>query len=216
MKLTLYRVIFLVKFREITCIMNIMTRSYQLKRRAEKQGRTRQKIIDAAIDLHQTKGLAGTTIRDIAQRAKVGNVTVYRHFPDEEALVDACSGQYFQRHPFPDVEAWRCIQDASQRLRRGLRDTYAYHRETEPMMTRILSEARDLPVMGPYHAYWQSAVDAIVAAWPAAHRKAPLKAGLALALSFDTWHLLVRRQYLADDQAINLMMRLMGDYPGHE
>jgi len=216
MNLTLYRVNFLFKFRKITFIMKTMTFFFKDTRPTEKQGRTRQKIIDAAIDLHQTKGLAGTTIRDIAQRAKVGNVTVYRHFPDEEALVDACSGQYFQCHPFPDIEAWRCIQDASQRLRRGLRDSYAYHRETEPMMTRILSEARDLPVMGPYHAYWRSAGDAILAAWPAAHRKAPLKAGLALALSFDTWHLLVRRQYLADDQAINLMMRLMGDYPGHE
>jgi AcrR family transcriptional regulator len=214
MNSTLYRVIFLVKFREITCIMKIMTRSYQLKRRAEKQGRTRQKIIDAAIDLHQTKGLAGTTIRDIAQRAKVGNVTVYRHFPDEKALVDACSGQYFQRHPFPDIEAWRCIQGASQRLRRGLRDTYAYHRETEPMMTRILGEARDLPVMDPYHAYWQSAADALAAAWPAsARRRAPLKAALALALSFDTWHLLARTQRLTDNQAIGLMMRLVCDCP---
>ena len=189
-----------------------MTRSYQLKRRAENQGRTRQKIIDAAIDLHQTKGLAATTIRDIAERAKVGNVTVYRHFPDEAALVGACSGQYFQHHPLPDIEAWRCIRNASQRLRRGLRDTYAYHQETEPMMTRILSEARDLPVMDPYHAHWQRAADALAAAWPASgRRKAPLRAGLALALSFDTWQLLVRRQRLTDDQAINVVMRLVGD-----
>jgi hypothetical protein len=35
---------------------------------------------------------------------------------------------------------------------------------------------------------------------------------LALALSFDTWHLLVRVQRLTDDQAIKLMMRLTLDY----
>lgn len=201
-----------VKFRETQCITNIMKRSYQLKRRAESQGRTRQKIVDAAIELHQTKGLAATTMSAIAKRAKVGKVTVYRHFPDEAALVGACSGQYFQRHPFPDPENWRCIQDASERLRKGLSDTYAYHRATEAMMTRVLAEARDLPVMLPYHRHWQRAADVIEAAWPeSVHRNGLLKAALTLALSFDTWRLLVRSQGLTDDQAIELMMRITYD-----
>ena len=189
-----------------------MARSYQLRRRAENQVRTRQKIVDATIELHQAKGLAATTVNDIAKRAKVGKVTVYRHFPDEAALVSACSGQYFQHHPFPDPEDWRSIEDASERLNQGLRDAYAYHRSTEPMMIRVLAEARHLPVMVPYHTHWQRAAEVLAAAWPAsARRKGLLKAALALALSFDTWHLLVRSQHLTDDQATELMMRLMCD-----
>ncbi len=192
--------------------MNTMKRSYRLKRRADSQGRTRQKIVEAAIELHQMQGLAGTTVSDIAARAKVGRVTVYRHFPDEAALVGACSGQYFQRHPLPDPEGWRGIEDASERLRRGLRDTYAYHRATEAMMVRVLAEARDLPIMDPYHAHWQRAVEVLAAAWPPAlRRNALLKAALALALGFDTWRLLVRTRRLSDDQAIELMMRLTRD-----
>lgn len=194
------------------CITNIMKRPYQLRQRAESQSQTRQKIIDAAIELHQSKGLVATSMSDIAERAKVGKVTVYRHFPDEAALVGACSGEYFQRHPFPDPGDWRGIRDASERLRRGLRDTYAYHRATEPMIARVLADARDLPVMVPYHTHWQRAADILAAAWPpAARRKASLRAALALALSFDTWHLLVRGQRLTDDQAIELMMRLTSD-----
>lgn len=189
-----------------------MKRSYQLKQRAESQGRTRQKIVEAAIDLHQTKGLAATSMNDIAERAKVGKVTVYRHFPDEASLVGACSGQYFQRHPFPNPEDWRTIQDATERLRLGLRDTYAYHRATEPMMTRVLAEARDHPVMAPYHVHWQCAAEVLAAAWPiSSKRKAMMKAAVALALSFDTWRLLVREQQLTDDQAIELMTRLTCD-----
>jgi AcrR family transcriptional regulator len=189
-----------------------MKRSYKLKQRAESQGRTRQKIIDAAIELHQTKGLAATTVSDIAERAKVGKVTVYRHFPDEATLTDACSGQYFQHHPFPDPEDWRQVQDPSERLRQGLRDTYAYHRATEPMMTRVLTEASDLPIMVPYHTHWQRAADVLAAAWPASiRRNAMLKAALALAVSFDTWQLLVCSQRLTDDQAIELMTRLTRD-----
>lgn len=195
-------------------IMKSMKRPYQLKRRAESQDRTRQKIVDAAIALHQSKGLAATTVEDIARRAKVGKVTVYRHFPDEVALVGACSGQYFQRHPLPDIEDWRNIGDPPERLRRGLRDTYRYHRETEAMMSRILPEARGLPVMAPYDDHWRRAADILAEPWPASPGgKALLKAGVALALAFDTWQLLARGQGLSDDQAIELMMRLTRDCP---
>lgn len=186
-----------------------MKRPYRLNRRAESQDRTRQKIVEAAIGLHQTKGIAATSMGDIADRAKVGKVTVYRHFPDEAALVGACSGEYFRRHPFPDPEDWRSIKDAPGRLRRALRETYAYHGATEPMMVQVLAEARDLPIMAPYHAHWRHAADILADAWPAATRRDPLlNAALALALSFDTWRLLVRERGLADDQAIELMIRL--------
>ncbi len=189
-----------------------MTRSYQLKQRGERQQQTRQKIIEAAIDLHQSQGLAATTMSDIAERAKVGRVTVYRHFPDEAALINACSGQYFQRHQLPDPEAWRSVQNATERLRQGLRETYAYHKATEAMMARVLPEARDHPVMLPYHTHWNRAADVLAAAWSVtARRKKLLKAALALALSFDTWHFLVRVQRLTDDQAIELMIRLTCD-----
>lgn len=189
-----------------------MARSYRLKQRGQRQQETRQKIVEAAIELHQTKGLAATTMSDIAERANVGRVTVYRHFADEAALIGACSGQYFQRHPFPAPESWASIGDSEERLRLGLRETYAYHRATEAMMTRVLAEARDLPIMAPYHDHWERATDILSAAWPASglHKKL-LKAALALALSFDTWHCLVREQRLTDDQAIELMVRITRD-----
>jgi AcrR family transcriptional regulator len=198
-----------VKFDDTACIMNSMRRSYQLKKRAEARDRTRQKIVEAAIELHQSKGLSATTVGDIADRAKVGKVTVYRHFPDDAALVQACSGQYLRRHPLPDVESWQQIADPMERLQQGLRDTYRYHRETEAMMARVLVEARDLPIMEPYHAHWRRAVEILADSWPATGReKQMLKAGLALALAFDTWHLLARRQGLTEAGAIELMMRL--------
>jgi hypothetical protein len=38
-----------------------------------------------------------------------------------------------------------------------------------------------------------------------------LHAGIALALSFDTWRALTREQGITDDQAIGLMLRLTRD-----
>ena len=191
-----------------------MARSYQLKRRAERQDQTRQKIIEAAIALHQAKGLSATTMSDIAKHAKVGKVTVYRHFPDQEALVGACSGQYFKCHPFPDPEPWRSIPNPTEKLRRALQETYAYHSKTNAMMSRIHAEARDHRVMAPYHSHWQRIADILAASWPLTGRKKEmLRAAFALALGFETWRTLVVVQGLSIDAAAELMLRLACDCP---
>ena len=191
-----------------------MPRTYRLKHRAERQDETRQRIVEAAIELHQSVGPAATTVSEIAERAGVGRVTVYRHFPDEPTLVRACSGLYFERHPLPDPELWHEIPDPVERLRTALRDVYAYHRTTESMFTHVLADARDHEVMTPYHAHWQRAADVLVAPWQArGRRRTLLRAAIGLALSFDTWRTLVRDQGLTDAQAIDVALRLVHDAP---
>ena len=201
-----------VKFHGTACIIIQMSRSYQLKRRAERQDQTRQRIIEAAIELHQTIGPAATTVSEIAERAEVGRVTVYRHFPDEPTLARACSGQYFERHPFPDPNRWRAVSDPVERLRTGLRETYTYHRTTQAMITHVLADARDHPVVAPYHAHWQHAAEVLTEPWrERGRRRKLLRAGIAVALSFDTWRMLTREQQLTDQQALELMLRLTCD-----
>src|SRR3954453_20643532 len=97
-----------------------VTRKYELKQRAERQQETRRRIVDAAIELHRTKGPARTTLSDIARLAGVQRHTLYRHFPDERAISLACSGPHFETHPPPDPGEWRAIEDPGERLRHGL------------------------------------------------------------------------------------------------
>jgi hypothetical protein len=175
-----------------------VTRRYQLKRRAELREETRQRIVDATIELHKTIGAAQTTISEIAQRAGVGRVTVA-----------ACSGHYFSQHPFPDIERWEEISDPPDRLRQALRESYAWYDANRQMIAMALAEARDLPVMAPYHEFWDNAADLLTAAWHLrGRRRARLKAAIALGLSFETHRTLTREQQLGDDQAIELMIRL--------
>lgn len=189
-----------------------MARPYELKRRAERRDETRERIVAAAIELHQTIGPRATTMTDIATSAGVGRVTVYRHFPDEATLARACSGQYFERHPAPEPARWQAICDPSERLCAALREVYAYHRATEAMMTHVLADARDHDVMAPYHAHWRRATDVLVGPWNLrGRRRDSLRAGIALALSFDTWRTLVRGEGLTDRQAIEVALRLTGE-----
>jgi AcrR family transcriptional regulator len=197
-----------------------MSRRYTKKRRAERHDAVRQRIVEAAVALHQTIGPAATTVSGIAERAGVGRVTVYRHFPSMDALAAACSGHYFGRHPLPDPRRWAAIAEPRARLRAALGETYAYHRATEAMMTRVLADAREHPVMAPFHAFWRGAADVLAAPWAVEGEERLLRAAIALALSFDAWRVLVREQQLSDDRAIALIERLccsacgLGGAPG--
>ncbi len=187
-----------------------MSRRYELKRRAERQQETRDRIVEAAIELHQTLGPSATTIADIARRAGVGRVTVYRHFADELELGRACSGTFNARNPPPDTERWRTISDPPERLRRALQESYAYHRRTEAMSTRVLADGRGHEIMAPYHAFWAHAVDVLLRGRRArGRRRAQLRAAIALALSFDTWRTLARDHGLTDEEAVDVAMRLV-------
>jgi hypothetical protein len=69
--------------------------------------------------------------------------------------------------------------------------------------------ARDHTVMEPYHAHWRHAVDVLAAPFRRrGRRRAELRAGIALALSFDTWRTLCRDQGLTIDRAAELMLRV--------
>src|SRR2546427_12814549 len=66
-------------------------RRYRQLRRAELEAQTRLRITEAAMKLHGTVGPLRTTVTAVAEEAGVQRGTVYRHFPDEDALSGACS-----------------------------------------------------------------------------------------------------------------------------
>jgi AcrR family transcriptional regulator len=198
----------LVKFGDTLCIIIFMSRQYELKRRAEHQHKTRERIVEAAIELHQTLGPRATTVSDIARRAGVGRVTVYRHFQDEIALGRACSGRYNERNPPPDPAAWEAIANPVERLRGALRETVAYHRATAAMSARVLADGREHEIMAPYHAHWERATEVLLRPWRVRGRRRRLvRAAIALALSFDTWRTLSHERALTDEESVDLLVR---------
>ena len=168
-------------------------RKYELKKRAKQMGETRRRITEAAIDLHGTLGPSRTTLSAVAERAGVERRTLYRHFPTEADLFAACSADYFDAHPWPDLDSWSAIRDPQERLVRALDDLYAYYERTEPMFTNVLRDvdvldfARD--AMAPLDVYLDDATEILVSGRGARGRKRELlKGALRHALSFSTWH----------------------------
>lgn len=191
-----------------------MARKYELKRRAEQQEETRQRIVEATVEMHETLGIARTTISAIAERAGVQRLTVYRHFPDERTLFTACTSHYQAKNPPPDPAPWARIADPEVRLRSALTEVYAYHSRTEPMMLSTMHDIPQKPVMfeilQPFFQHWERMRDVLAVGWGArGERRELLLAAIGHALDFGTWRSLVREQGLDDEQATDLMARMV-------
>src|ERR1700687_4004038 len=106
------------------------TRSYRMQLRAESQQQTPLRITESAVALHGTVGPSRTSISAVAAHAGVRRSTVYRHFPDEAALFDACTAHWAAANPPPDLGAWSAIEDPEARLRVALDQLYRFYRRT--------------------------------------------------------------------------------------
>ena len=111
-----------------------MSREYKKRLRAQQEEETRQRITEAAVELHGSVGPARTSFSMIAERAGVQRHTLYAHFPDERTLFLACSGLALERDPLPDGESWRAIADRGQRLRVGLAALYGWYERNAELM----------------------------------------------------------------------------------
>ena len=186
-------------------------RTYELKQRAERQQETRRRIVDAAIELHTTRGPSRTTVQAIADLAGVSRPTVYAHFPDERALFEACSGHVRATVPPPDPTSWRAIHDPGERLEAALRELYGYYERLEPLLANVERDSAVMPIIAEMNAYRARYLDEIrelvVQAWPLRGRaRARVRRAVGHMLEFGTWRSLVRRHGATTGEAVDLML----------
>jgi AcrR family transcriptional regulator len=190
------------------------TRRYRKRRRAELEAKTRQRITEAAVELHGSVGPVRTTVKAIADRAGVQRATVYRHFPDEESLFVACSAHWAQLNPPPDPDDWAAIADPAERLRFALGELYEWFAWAEPMLVNIFRDASLVPSMraaaGGFRAQFARYDEALMQGRrERGRRRARIAAAIGHALAFSTWLSLVRDHDLPEGEAVDLMARLI-------
>jgi AcrR family transcriptional regulator len=194
--------------------MSDQKRPYRKKRRAELEAETRRRITESAVELHGTVGPAHTSISAVAERAGVRRSTLYRHFPDEAALFDACSAHWSAANPPPDIGAWAAIADPDERLRTALDEMYAYWRRTESMIANLLRDEETDELVkrrfGVFHVYLRAARDTLMQGRrERGGNRTRVAAAVGHTLAFETWRSLVREQGLGNSQAVDLMVGLV-------
>jgi AcrR family transcriptional regulator len=185
-----------------------------MKKRAELEEATRRRITESAVALHEEVGPARTSIAAIAERAGVRRSTVYRHFPNEDALFDACSSHFRAANPPPSLDAWAAIEDPAERTEQALRDLYVFYGRTHGMYSSLFRDEPLVPNvqrrLQDFHGYLDRVEGALMTGrrlrGGAARRT---RAAIAHALAFTTWHSLSEEQGLGDEEAVALMCALV-------
>ncbi|MPZ87716.1 MAG: TetR family transcriptional regulator [Nitriliruptorales bacterium] len=183
-----------------------------MHKRAEQVDQTRQRITEAAVRLHTTVGPANTTISALAEEAGVTRLTVYRHFPDEEELFNACGNHWVMLHPPPDPDSWRQIPVIEERARHALQELYGWYRENGEALFPIRRDMAAMPssVRELTHAADALAADALVDGCGVRGRaRRVLRAAAGHVVNFWTWRSLVVDQGLDDSQAVQLAVRFL-------
>jgi AcrR family transcriptional regulator len=172
-----------------------MKRKYELRKRAERQAETRQRIVEAAMGLHSEIGPAHTSVSAVAERAGVQRHTVYAHFPDDGALFNACSAHWRELHPFPDV--------SGVGLAPALEAVYGWYDGVEASYALFARDSAMYPEVWAHRQRILATLADQLAARVGRRRKTRAAAGHAVA--FETWRSLVRREGLSNAEAAAAM-----------
>jgi AcrR family transcriptional regulator len=189
-------------------------RSYRLKRRAERQAQTRERIVDSAVELYEEVGPSRTTISAVAARAGVQRLTVYRHFPTDGSLAVAAAERHLARYPLPVITDWFGVRDPGARLERALSELYGFYRTSERATASVLRDEQNVPALReglrPLLEPLSVLPRALSEGWPThgPDERRRLVAAIAHALDFATWRSLTAHDRLQDVEAVELMISL--------
>lgn len=103
---------------------------------------TRQKILDAALDLFRERGFAESTMREIASRAGVATGLAYYYFKSKDAIVLA----FYQRAKEDLAEKLESAQKdkrLSSRLQALIEAKFDYFRPNRAFLGALMSHAAD-------------------------------------------------------------------------
>lgn len=183
-----------------------------MRQRAEQIDRTRQRITEAAVQLHTTVGPAHTSISALAEAAGVTRLTVYRHFADDEQLFAACQAHWAMQHPAPDPGGWLEVPPVEPRARVALSEWYAWYRENGDDLYPIQRDFAAMPAGVQAAARQEEAALAeilLMGCGLRGRKRRRLRAAAGHALGYWTWRSLAVEQGLSHDDTVELAVRIV-------
>ena len=138
-------------------------RTYQMTRRAAAASDTRRRIVEACSALHAERGLAATSMKDIAARADVGVGTVYHHFATYDDVVIACRDHSMAVSRFPAPDIFDDVQPLAARTELLVDELFAFYERFAPL-DKLRPDRQKFPILDEALTRLERDTEALVAA----------------------------------------------------
>jgi AcrR family transcriptional regulator len=184
-----------------------------MTRRAAAVEQTRERIVAATVAAHRELGIQATSWDEIARRAGVGVGTVYRHYPDFDALLPACGEVVERTLALPaagDIGAvFAGARGTRVRIERLVTEVFGVYERGAPFIGNIRQERGQLPQLEAFHQQIEHTLDALVreALRPLAPSRQASEVIRAL-IDLPTWRAFTERGFTAA-RAIQAVSRLI-------
>lgn len=131
-------------------------RRYSMEVRAEQAARTRERILDAALESYRERGISTTSLQAIARRAGVSPATILNHFGSADELARVVIKRLSDAIRIPDDREW-AEQQTKQRVERLVREMFAFYDRSAPWFDIFRSELGQDPALREGEAtFWQA------------------------------------------------------------
>src|SRR5258708_39590902 len=172
-------------------------RRYAMGNREESFAQTNTRIVEAAKALHAERGVLGTSWQDIAERADVSPVTVYRHFRSLSELIAACARSFVDSvAPLAEEDAraaFAALDSPFERLEVLIRDDCACYARGREWFHAAMRESDLVPELGAVVSAQQATLATLIrAALEELDPSAEVLYALQAVMDFPFWPALVQ------------------------
>jgi AcrR family transcriptional regulator len=128
-----------------------------MQRRSEHVAQTRERILEAALELFSKRGAHATTMNEVARRADVSPTTVTNHFPTNESLIEAVVDRVLADIQVPDSTIFTGTRSLAGRVRVLTVAMFAFFERTVHWFELLGDELGEVPALARAEAaFWNS------------------------------------------------------------
>lgn len=187
-------------------------RRYAMRNREESFAQTNSRIVEAAKALHAERGVLATSWQDIAERAGVSPVTVYRHFRSLSELIPACARSFVDSvAPLAEDDAraaFAALESPFERLEMLIRDDCACYARGREWFHAAMRECDLVPELGAVVSAQQATLATLIrAALEELGPSAEVVSALQAVIDFPFWRALIHAG-MAEEVAPRVMLDL--------
>ena len=127
-------------------------RPYSMDRRSQQAAQTRDRIVDAAVQLFSEQGARATTMTAVGRKADVAPATVFNHFATQELLVEAVIERLLIDVRAPDRTIFDGARSLTARLGVLSHEMFAFYERTSHWYYLLGDELTEVPAVARANA----------------------------------------------------------------